>query len=594
MRKGARSGDHGVGGRRAMSISEMLRHRENVKSAQRAEPLLGGSAGNERRRIVLGQVDAELKARKEPGHAHAVELVGSMEPDSAVEAWEALYFELHGLGEEALAEAVATETRQARMEAWQAMRRDADVISQVTPMGEQYLSSRASSVNRLRQKLSAMASCSRPLRLGREMEDYVVNMARFGSMADDWMVMVFVEELYLERGMYEGVIGICERILGFDGYDLHRMMASTLVEDMINSLLGHLDTCGEGGYVEMMIASGLPISPECKDRKYLEGLKERCLELLEKRAKGLGLGILPDKKENSLQRRASDYALRISARRRMRSGGEIAGYVRERYPLSHGFLGLGDGRVARRIAERQAPLAESMSVQMEVDDIARIQNSEARVGNALEVLEPMLAFIKEENVKINPKTRKKWKNGMLGDQLWEFLFEMEVYLRLVGVGAGVEADVMVPKAGGGKAEVDLEVDGCLVEVYSPKDTEIRVYRHATSVEGPGNAMVDYVTKKPQMAHAGKRRAAVIVNCPPGEFSNIEVARPRMEERLASARQPGAVFYVKDGSDPTVAECLVNRNAAAAMPDATIQRIMEALCLRAPCAWGRGMRRPVKK
>ena len=577
-----------------MSIAEMLRSRENVKFAQKREPLLGDSAGNKRRRAVLGQVGAGLRAKKGPGRAHAVELVESMRPDSSVEAWEALYFELHGLGEEAMSEMVAAETRNARTEAWQAMKCDADVISQATPMGEQYISSHASSVNRLRHKLSAMLACSRSFRPGSEMEEYVVNMARFGSMADDWMVKVFIEEMYLERGMYEGVIGICERILGFEGHDERRMMASTLVEDTINALLGRLDRCGEGGYVEMMVASGMPISPECASGEYLEGLKEKCLELLEARARGLGLGILPDKKENSLQRRASDYALRISARRKIRSAEEIAGYVRERYPRSHAFLGLGDRRVAGRMAGRQAPLAESMSVQMEVDDIARIQNAEARLGNALEVLEPMLRFVEDKGVEIGAKTLKKWKSGMLGDQLWEYLFEMEVFLRLVGAGASVRADVRIPKGGGGEAEVDLEVDGCLVEVYAPRDTEIRVDGHATHVESPGRAMVDYVLKKRQMAHVGERQAAVIVNCPAGEFSNIEVARARMEARLATATRPGAVFYVRDGSDPGVAACLVNSGAAAPIPDGTIQRITEALSLRAPQAWGRGMRRPVRK
>jgi len=577
-----------------MSISEVMRHGENVRIAQKAEPLLGGSSGNERRRIVLGQARAELQAREEPEYAHAAELVDCMRPDSVAEAWDALYFELLGLGEKALAEVVALESQQARAEAWLAMSSDADVISQATPMGEQYLSSHASSVNRLRHKLTVMMSHARSFRPGGEMEDYVVNMARFGSLADDWMVRVFVEELYLERGLYEGIIGICGRILEFEGHDRRRMMASTLVEDMLNALVEHLERCGEAGYVDMMIASGMPMSPECKDRGHLEDLKEKCLELLEARAESLGLGILPDKKENSLQRRASDYALRISARKRVRDAEEIAGYVRERYKESYAFLGLEDGRVARRIVEKQVPLAENISTQMEVDDIARIRNVETRVGNALEALEPMLRFKRERAVEIKRKTLGKWKRGILGDQLWESLFEMEVCLRLVGVGAGVRADVKIPKAGGGEAEVDLEADGCLVEIYSPRDTEIRVMAHATRVENPGMAMVDYVTRKPQMRHVGGRPAAVVVCCPAGEFANIEVVRARMEERLATASQPGAVFYVKDGSDPTVAECLVNGNAVAAVPEATIRTMMDALSLRPPQAWGRGMRRPVRK
>ena len=574
-----------------MSISEMLRARENIKNAQREEPLLGGCEGNARRRAVLGHVRAELASRGGAAHAHAADLAGRMMPNSVAEAWDGLRLELARLGEGALAEAVARECQQARGEAWQSMSSDGDIISQVVPMGEQFTSSHAASVNAYRQKVSAMAECARPFRLGADMEDHVVNMARFGSMADDWMTRVLIDELYLERGMYEAVIGICRRIAGFEGCDRQRMMASTLVEDVLNSLLGHLGRCESPGHVDDMAKRGMPISPECGDRGYLDGLKEDCLGLLVGRARDLGLGIEPDHGERSLLRRATDYALKVRARQTTHGAGEIVAYVRDNYPASHEFLGLGGARAAARMANARTPLVESVSVQIELGRIARIRNTEAPTDGALDALEPMLGLIKGKGIGIKAKTLSRWRDGMLGGQMWESLFEMEVCLRLAEVGASVEADVEIPKAGGGRAEVDLEADGCLVEAYSPRDAEIRELARATHAKSPGMAMVDYVTGKPQMRHVGERQAAVVVNCPAGEFADIEAVKPRMEERLAATTQPGAVFYVKDGSDPAVATCLVNGNAAAAIPDKTIRTIMDALSLRPPQAWGRGMRRP---
>lgn len=562
---------------RAMSISEMLWTRENLKNAQREDPLLGSPVGATRRRAVLGQINAELEGRGRAEHAHAIELTRSMTPSSVAEAWDGLYAELLRLGEEAMAEAAANEARGARAEAWQSMRNDGDIISQVVPMGEQFIASHASSVNRYRQKVATMAGFLRPFRLGREMEDHVVNMARFGSLADDWMTRVIIDELYLERGMYEEVCGICERILGFEGYDRHRMMASTLVEDILSALLGHLERCEEPGYADHLASRGMPVSPRCGDKERLEGLKKACLDLLVRRAESLGLEIRPSGRESGLLRKASDYALKVSARRTIRPAGEIVEYARANYPESYAFLRLGGARAAGRMAKSWTQLAENISVQMELERIARIQNVDPPTNNALEALEPMLRFMRDRDVKVKDGTLKKWRKGMLGDQLWDYVFEMDVYLRLVRANAGVEADVEIPKVDGkGKAEIDLRVDGCLAEVYAPLDKEILVHRHATRIEDPGAGLVDAVLKKGQLGHVGKNRTVVIAKCSGGDFGNIGAVRDRMEARLAGAAQPGAVFFVRDGAGSYAVECLVNRNAAEAVPEETLQKIHRAL------------------
>lgn len=302
---------HGEG---AMDMAETLRSRQNLKNAQREDPLLGGAAGGARRRAVLGRIAAELEGRGGPERAHALELARAIRPNSVAEAWDGLRVELARLGEDAMAEAAAGEAREARAEAWGSMSSDADVISRVVPMGEQSIALHASCVNRYRQKLAAMAACSGPLRPGREMESHVVDMARFGSMADDWMTRAVIDELYLERGMYEEACGICERILGFEGYDRHRMIASTLVEDVLGALLWHLERCGRPGHVQRMIEGGMPISPRCAEKGHLEGLALRCLGLLERRAECLGLEAGQGAAGGSPLRRALDYAAGVRAR----------------------------------------------------------------------------------------------------------------------------------------------------------------------------------------------------------------------------------------------------------------------------------------
>lgn len=559
---GTAAGAHGTAG-----ISGAVRRSVDIKNARGEEPLLGSPVGNARRGAVLAQVGAELEGRDGPEYAHATVLVRAMRPNSVAEAWDGLYLELVRLKEAALAEAVAAEGRQARGEAWQSMSSDGDVISQMAPMGEQFASSHASSVHMYRQKIAAMAAHAKPFRLGPEMEDHVVDMARFGSMADDWMARVVIDELYLERGMYDEVVSICARILEFRGHDKHRMAASTLVEDILGALLAHLERCEDARYVDGMASRGMPISPKCKEKGHREGLALECLGALERRAAGLGLGIRPRAAEANLLRRASDYALKVGARTTMPGAGEIARHVRENYPESYAFLGLDDPGVAERAAKMQVPLAEGIP--------ARAGPSRP-ASEALEALEPMLRFKREGGVGTKPETLQRWRDGILGERLWACLFEMGVYLRLVRAGAEVEADVELPGGEGGGAQADLRVNGCLAGVHSPLDRRVLAHGRAARIANPDDALVDLVVMGAQARNVGGGGTVAIVNCPGGELGSAEALRERMRPRLAAASQPGAVFLVKNGSGPRAVVRLVNRGASAAVPEETLRTIQGAL------------------
>jgi len=572
----AAQGSGAVGARSTARISEAVRRSEDIKNAGREEPLLGSPGGNARRGAVLAQVGAELEGRNGPEYAHAAGLVRAMRPNSVAEAWDGLHLELERLKEPALAEAVAMECRQARGEAWQSMKSDGDVISQLVPMGEQFASSHASSVSRYRQKIASMAAHTRPFRLGPEMEDHVVDMARFGSMADDWMTRVVIDELYLTRGMYGEVVSICGRILGFRGHDRHKMMASTLVEDMLGALLAHLERCESAGYVDGMASRGMPISPRCKEKGHREGLALECLRALERRAEILGLEIRPRAAGGSVLRRASDYALKVRARITIPGAGEIVRHVRENYPESYAFLGLDDPGVAERAAKGQVPLVEGIPAQAGTAHTAGAQGGRRPASEALEALERMLRFKRESGTGVRPGTLQRWRAEILGEQLRACLFEMGVYLRLVRAGAEVETDAGAPAGRGDGAGAGLRVDGCMAGVYTPLDRGVLAHGRAARIENPDDALVDRVVMDAQTRDMGGNRAVAIVNCPGGELGNAEALRERMEARLVGASQPGAVFLVRNGSGPRAVACLVNSGAAAAVPEETLRTIQGAL------------------
>lgn len=565
-----------------MRVPDVFRHLESIRRAKKEEPLLRSQDGNERRGMALEQVGAALGKLDGEENASVLELAKNMRPNSIVDSWDTLYVELHRLGHRDLAYTIARECQAARMEIWQSVDSDGDAISQMTSMGNQFLAAYSSNLSNFRHMLGTMLAHMKPsFRPGRDMDDRVVDMARFGSGADDWMIKAVLEEMYLERGLYEQACGICSRITEFDGYDMHRMMASTLVEDMLNEILGHLHRCKDARHVDHMVERGLPVSPKCKDGEYLDSLATKCLELLERRAARLGLDIVPDKRENNLLRKAADFALGVQARRRTRDAAEIEEHIRSAYPESHSFLELDQEWVLRKMTEQKVPLVQDISSKIECQDLARIRNVECSAKGALDMLEPMLRFRKARGIRVDPGVASRWKRGIRGMELWECLLEMDLHLRFVRAGSDVAVDVALRGADGKKKgeqgpNVDLRVGECLVEVYSPKDKEVLVPNHVTSVRKPGKALMDAVLKKSQLPHVGGEQTVLVVGCAGGEFFNIDILRPRLEERLGDGEQPGAIFFVLQDGGRYRIECIVNKNAVAAIPDKTMTAIRGAL------------------
>lgn len=568
-----------------MSVSDVFRHLDSIRRAKMEEPLLKSRDGNERRRITLEQVGAALGKMAGEENANVLELAKNMRPNSVVDSWDTLYVELQKLGHKGLADTIARECQGARMEIWQSVDSDSDAISQISNIGNQFLAAYSSNLGNFRHALGTMlAHMKSSFRPGKDMDDRVVDMARFGSGADDWMIKAVLEEMYLERGLYEQACGVCSRILEFEGYDMHRMMASTVVEDMLGEILAHLRRCEAAGHVDGMIERGLPISPKCKDRAHLESLGSQCLRLLERRAGLLGLDIVPDRREGSPLRRAADFALMVQARRSTRGSGEIGEHIMSGYPESHAFLELGQGRVLGEMAEQKSPLAQDVSAKIECQNLARIRNAECHAKSALDMLEPMLRFAKSRGVGVDPAVEGRWKMGIRGTDLWECLLEMDLYLRLVRAGSDVAAGMGPCGEGereGSKAScVGLRVDGCLVEARSTRGGGAPAPGRASDAGRPGNALMDAVQGGSRLPRAGGEQTVLVVGCTGSEFSSIGALRPGLEARLGEGKQPGAVFFVLRNGGHYGIECLVNGNATTAIPDRTMKAIRGALALEA--------------
>lgn len=553
-----------------MSFLEEFRLREDVRSAQRAEPALRDRRENERRGETLERIRRRA-AERGAEYARAQALAGAMAPNSVPWAWDALGAELAGLGDGELAGAALEEGMRAREEVWRGMRGDADVVAQVMPLAKQFRDAYAEALSDYRRMLGAMAAHMGPLGLGAEMLDHVVNMARFGSGADDWMVRTVIAELYLGRGLFGEACDMCERMIQFEGHDMARMAGSTLIERVLGSVLGRLRAREEPGRAEGMAAAGLPASPGFGERGHTEALAQRCLGLLERRAACLGLEIRPDPAEGDLLRRASDFARAVQERRRARGVGEVAAHILGRYPESCAFLGLQDAAEVERLVTADAPLVRGVREQMDAHRTAEIRNVECPAVTALDWLEPMIRLVRGDGLEIKAATRKRWSEEARSGSPWECVFEADLFLRLLRAGAEVETDVAVPGTAGGDV-ADMRVDGCLAEVCSLPEG---------GAGDPGQRLVRDALGAARLGGARGDSTVVIARCSGADLGAAMAHRNGLAERLGAAAQPGAVLFVSRYGRRYGAECVVNPRAAARVPERAMRSVREALALEAP-------------
>lgn len=523
--------------------------------AMEREPLLRDHPRNARRRASLERMRDELRSMGGEDAPDILEFLDHMEPDAALTAWEMLYHKLERAGS-ALAQVAAAEYRLARSDTWKSMGAGADMIPHLTAMCVRFDEARHEALGKMRTELyTALGSASRAACLDPEMQSYVTNFARFGSRADDEMTLLIVDEMYIRRGLPEGACGICEEILKFEGLDRDRMASSRLFEGIMLKVLGAMENRNK------------------KER----GLVPRCRELLERRSDLLKLGIRPNPDENNELRALSDFVSDLSARRRIYPAGEIGRHVAENYPRSHAFLGLGNETNLREMVESRSPLAANLSAHIGAQKAAAARKVSYEGGSALVRLEAMVGLLEEAA----PRTTVmgKWREGIRGRQLWESLFEIEMYLRLAQAGADVAPDVRV-----GKKVVDLEFDGCYAEVYSPLESEVLVPNHVVTTRDPGTYFMGNVLSKGQLGAVGDHETLMVVECPIGLYSNVADLGQKMQGLLEEARQPGGVLFVLATGMPRRDYTLMqNPGSARPLSEATMGTVRRAMELEFPSA-----------
>ncbi|MDD9814016.1 MAG: hypothetical protein OXU86_05070 [Thaumarchaeota archaeon] len=394
---------------------------------------------------------------------------------------------------------------------------------------------------------SAMLYAGRGTGFGPRMRDYIVDSARFGSGADDAVPLCLLRCLYSERGLYSEALDVCEGLVGLGGADAQRMAASPLIENAVGDILAGARRAG-GGVAESIAA--------------------RCLRLLRRRSESLGLGLERRKYAGSALRQAAELAQDIAARRRMYGQERLERHIRRRYPLSHGFLNVGED--IAHMVENYSDIAFHVSTQVHIQELADTSRKRYCPDGALEELEETLGFLRSKSVPID-RISRDWRNGMKSLQLWDMLFEMGVYAHLV---AHVGNVALHPKISGGK-RADFEVANHYIEAYSPLDT---------LVAAPGNVIVDpraeskvccNVMGKPQIDHFGQRRSILAVECQALDFGS-ETFRGLLRRRLRRRPQLGGLLLASRHRSCYYTAFLENEGASIPLDGPTVRRICGAL------------------
>ena len=261
------------------------------------EPLLEGCAGNARRAGVIKRARDELAKggrREDARYARALELLDMLTPTSSYGAWCRLHEELARLQSNA-AHLVWPECKLVRTDTLQAIKSGAELAPRLHEECSRFVEDGWSRLSDFERCLEGMMRhVGAGAKGGEAVRRYIVGMARFGSGADDGLVLRVILATYVEQGLYGEACAACEEILGFDGDDRARMLGSTLVESVIDGLLARLSAS---------------YNPRHDDR-----LVRTCIGLLKRRAGHLGT--IQDTGEGTMLHQASQLARDIRARRR--------------------------------------------------------------------------------------------------------------------------------------------------------------------------------------------------------------------------------------------------------------------------------------
>lgn len=462
--------------------------------------------------------------------------LGRMRPDSPLEMWDGLFFELHSIGESKLAGRIADVCKEIRINAWKGIVSDDGILLHLRPMLSQFAYAGDDAAESLRFKLASMSDTVRTTLVpGEKVRELVVNLARFGSLADARMVRVTVEELFVRRDHLWEACGICENILRFSGRDKGKMMASTLVEDVVGDILAELQRLRSDDYAFSVDRGLLPLLASPADGSH-DRLLERLVSLLVRRAGSLGLVATRGPRGGARLFWASALAHRVSAHARRFRPEEIVRHAELRHRRSFGFLGLGRATAASRLEARAHALAENASLAIALRRLAGVRAPLPPGQDALRLLDDLLGHMERSGIDAGSEAMKKWRAGMLGPRLWGSLLEMEAHLRLRMAGAGAR---VAPGARG----VALELDGLRVEAYSPLDGWPPEHDRAAQAAGAGRMAGDDMFGQAGRGE-GARQTMVVVDCMVGAPAGLETLAGVLSAGFSPGGQPGALCLAR--------------------------------------------------
>jgi len=522
----------------------------SLEELESNEPLLEGCADNERRGLVIKRAKAELAEggrREDAGYARAFELLDMLTPTSSHATWCKLRDELVRL-KNRTAGLVGPECDLVRMDILNSVKTGAELEPILHAECARFVEGHGSALLDFGHYLEdVMRRVSDGAKGGEAIRRYIVDMARFGSRADDGLVLQVMMAVYVEPGLHMDACAACEEILGFEGEDRVRMLGSTLVEDVLDGLLARMSRTYDAGRDDTQVRV--------------------CVGILKRRARSLGIG--QETGDGTLLQQASRLLGNIRARRRLKTAAEIDAWIGSRYPLSYEFLNLGSQKIGGML-DASAQLVKNVSFQMTCDELARDRRMQCAQEGALDEIEFLVARMHKAGIGTG-QAFKDWKEAMRDKSLWSTLPEIRIYLRLRIAGHDVE--VHAPIGGGGN--VDLRVGDCDIEVLSPDDGTLFLSRQQIDDEALARRALGKIMTKRQLGSVENRATVLVMDC-----SHVLFGNPRLREDLASriTEEPrlAGVFLALFGGDCYQAHFVKNPAAATPVPDGTVKMIAGAL------------------
>jgi len=499
--------------------------------------------------MIIQRARDDLAARgcgDDAGYARALELLDTLTPTSGHAAWCGLRDELVRLGDSA-AGLVEPECELVKRDTLRGISSDAELVPKLREECSQFIRNHWSRLSDFERSLEGMMrDVDGKAKGGARTRECIVDMARFGSGADDMLVLHVILAVYVESGMYREACAACEDILGFEGEDRGRMAGSTLVERVVDNILIRLS--------------------EAPAQDQDSALIQRCVDILKRRSDDLGLNQAPGRGVGA--HRASRLASSIIARRRLRTSEEADAWIGGRYPLSYEFLNLGG--MAGRLLETSPRLVEHVSAHMRHEELVEAGQRSHRPKGALDELERLLRLASEGGID-RGRGFREWKGAMGKGEPWAAISKARICLRLVREWADAE---LCPPVENGRS-MDLRVASCHLEVLAPEAGTLFVPQQPLDdAELSGHAL-ERIVGKPLLDSIGDRIAALIVDCSPAALAN-----PRLpglvSSEIAQVPQLAGAFLASLERGRYRAAFVKNPAAARPIPQETVGLVIRAL------------------